>query len=147
MTVPKTDEPTTDNTNGEAEGTTPTKRLQLTHGEFYKVCQTLSTHAEEFLEKRYTRKEAQVRLGELTGFRIGEHTIADLMEATGVKWEPKRASVKNKKMRDFAVRTLTTALFRLYRKHKEEVPKALLDLYEEETGRRPNINTETDEKE
>lgn len=110
---------------------------QLSHAQFYKVCECLRKHKQEFLEVRPSQKDAAKRLSELSGFSVSDSTMGAIREATGITWQPKYKAPSTKTQKTLAVRTLTTALFRLYRKLNEEAPKALIDLYAEETGRYP----------
>ncbi len=109
---------------------------RLTHKTFFIVCECLKKNKTKFLDERPTHRAAALMLTELCGVPVSESSIAEIKEAAGVEWICKKnLAPKDRKHRTQAIRTLATALRRLYNKFDEEVPKALEDLYNEETGR------------
>ncbi len=82
-----------------------------------------------FLDARPTKAEAAKEFSRLCGFTVSENAVGQIQEATGIRWEPKRATPRPSTVKNNALRTVTVSLYRLYKKLGEEVPSSLLDLY------------------
>lgn len=110
---------------------------RLDYAKFYRVCECLKEEKARFLEERPSLPKTAEMLSVMAGFPVSPLSIRQIQEVTGIKWEVKGTSPKKGPHKKNAIRTLTTAVVRLYRKFGEEIPSALADLYEEVNGRRP----------
>lgn len=110
---------------------------RLTHATFYKACEALKKHKQVFLDERPNYTKAAAMLSQLVGFTISPASIQEIREACGVEWEPRRQppSQNGEQHKKHAVRTLTRAMRRLYRKLDEEIPESLELLYQAVDGR------------
>ncbi len=103
---------------------------RLTHTTFFQAANCLKQHKQRFLDERPTHRKAAQMLSELSKLQISETTIAELCEATGVQWTPKRSQPTDKATKSNSIRTLTRAVMLLYKKFDEEPPTTLQRLYD-----------------
>lgn len=105
-------------------------RKAITMKEFYRICETLKAHADEFLRDRPDTVETMVRLSKLTGLDMGKTTVTKAKQATGVEWTAPSGRKSAPELQDpTAIRTLAFALIGLYRKLGEEAPPDLKLLF------------------
>lgn len=117
-------------------GTTNVRdRKTLSHQEFYRLCNALAAHEEEFLRDCPSLRAVANILSKEIGFNVSEHSISQAKEATGLIWKAKTgAAVTNPKDRDRCHRANTNALVELYRRLGEPIPSYLAHQFESLNG-------------
>lgn len=127
----------------ETSNQSKSNRPHLSHAEFYRVCEALKKHKQWFLTERPNLPDAAKKLSELSGLRVSIHSLSEAREVMEITWEAKKSPNKPRQSRSTEIRTLATALFRLYRKLDEEPTAALTQLYEEVTSRHSSSSDPT----
>lgn len=102
---------------------------RLTHAQFYQACEGLKTHRDKFTKERPNLKQASVILSGLTKLSISPGAMNEIKEQTGINWEPIMVRPKND-VRKWQTRTLTNAVYQLYKELGISVPIALDNLFE-----------------
>ena len=102
-------------------------KISVSGPQFYAACKQMEKHRDEFFAQRPTQQEAAKMLSQWCGFAVPLSAVARLQQATGIVYVAKRTYTGRGDMtaQPGAVRVLTRAVFRLYRKLGEEVPSDL----------------------
>lgn len=107
---------------------------QLSHVQFFRVCEEMRNHEEWFKENKPSIKAAAKQLSEWCKFPVNDNATKGAIEATGITWEEQRKERKERKaggvfnknsMTLKCLRILTVSVRRLYAKLGEEIPEAL----------------------
>lgn len=114
------------------------KRVQLTNQQFFQICNELQNKREVFTKECHNLREAIDWVWKTLNIKCSIHAINNAMEATGIQLERKSHKNNILKTGKSNTRTITNALYRLYKKLGEEVPQSLADLY-------ARINEETEQ--
>ncbi len=100
-------------------------KKQLSHPEFYKLCQWLSANGERLMAERPSRQEAADAATAKLGFVVSKFAIAATCEATGISWKMDRTESRRK-----PITALAMAVKGLYEKLGEPVPEEIKELTE-----------------
>ncbi len=102
------------------------KAARLTHKQFHQACECLKKHRQRFLDERPPQAAAAALLTTLAGFPVSENSIADLCEASGVCWEPRRPPPTEQKVHQYnALRAHNRAIKRIFFELGLKVPDSI----------------------
>jgi hypothetical protein len=128
---------------------TQKKSRAMGHVQFFQACECLKKHKQAFLDERPTASEAALKLTQILGFTVSTSSVGHIKQATGINWQPRVKAPGRSERKLYtsrALRTLTVAVHRLYRKLGEEAPHSLMQLYNE-LAREAPVGEETDTQE
>lgn len=117
-----------------------TEPRSLTHVQFFKACEALKEERDWFILERPSAAKAAAKLSQMCGFRISDHTVDGLKEATGIKWDVDRSACQikgrtgGKRLTAHQGKTIVVAIAELYRRLGDTMSDDMVELHRKLTG-------------
>jgi hypothetical protein len=96
------------------------KRGQLSHAQFYQLCEQIRLNAQKFKDEKVTADDAATFLSRRLGFPVGRSQIKTARKAVGTDWVPK-INTSNRKAELLSATARAVAV--LYHKLNEQLPE------------------------